>query len=48
MFGQTCTADVDENGKVINLVYYGHDFRRWYHMNKTEIERDEKIDSIIK
>ena len=48
IFGSTCLADVDEDGNVLSYVYYSHDFRRWYHINQTEIERDEKIDSIIK
>jgi len=41
MFGQTCLM---EDGK---FVYYYHDFRIWYHINQTQIERDEKIDSVI-
>ena len=48
MLGSTCLADVDENGNVVSYVYYSHDFRRWNHINQVEIERDEKIDSIIK
>ena len=42
--------DINEliNGKVLNYVYYGHDFRKWYHINQTVIEREEKINSIIK
>ncbi len=47
MFGSTCTADVDENGKVINYVYYIHDFRGWYHLNEKQIVRDEKLNKII-
>jgi len=47
MFGSTCLADVDEDGKPINFIYYYHDFRGWYHQNQKQIERDEKIDNII-
>jgi len=48
MFGSTCLADVDEDGNVVSYVYYYHDFRGWYHQNQAQIERDEKINSIIK
>lgn len=47
MFGSTCYADVDEENQVINYVYYIWDFKRWYHINKTQIEREEKLDIII-
>ena len=46
MMGQTCQAEVDEDGKVKEFIYYSHDFRRWYNMNKQAIERDIKIDQI--
>lgn len=46
MFGQTCLADTDDDGKIKEYIYYSHDFRRWYHMNQTQIERDLKINSI--
>jgi hypothetical protein len=46
MFGQTCLADTDENGNVKEFIYYSHDFRRWYHLNQTQIERDLKINII--
>ena len=46
MIGQTCQAEVDEDGKVKEFIYYSHDFRRWYNMNKQAIERDIKIDQI--
>jgi hypothetical protein len=42
MFGSTCYIQDDE------FVYYSHDFRKWYHRNQREIERDDKINSIIK
>ena len=48
MMGQTCQAEVDENGKVKEFIYYSHDFRMWYHMNQEAIERDIKIDQVIK
>lgn len=41
IFGQTCLMEDGE------FVYYSHDFRRWYNQNKEQIERDEKINSII-
>jgi len=47
MFGSTMGADVDENGKVLNYVYYRIDFRYWYWENEDIIKRDEKIDTII-
>jgi hypothetical protein len=42
MLGQTCLIANDE------FIFYSSDFRRWYNINKLEIERDEKINSIIK
>ncbi len=42
MFGQTCMFEDGE------FVYYSHDFRRWYHMNQKVINRNDKIDNIIK
>lgn len=47
MFGSACTADVDENGKVVNYVYYIQDFRKWYELNQKQIVRDEKINNIF-
>lgn len=47
IFGSTCLADFDEDGKVKELVYYSHDFREWYHQNQKEIERDLKINQVI-
>jgi hypothetical protein len=44
--GQTCQAETNEDGSVKEFIYYSHDFRRWYHMNKQAIERDIKIDQI--
>ena len=49
MMGQTCQAETNEDGTAIKeFIYYSHDFRRWYHMNKQAIERDIKIDQVIK
>jgi len=48
MMGQTCQAEIDEDGKVKEFIYYSHDFRRWYHQNEESIERDIKIDQVIK
>lgn len=43
MIGQTCL--LDDNGKEI---VYSHDFRVWYHLNKKAIERNIKIDDVVK
>jgi hypothetical protein len=47
IFGSTCLADTNEDGSV-KLIYYSHDFREWYHVNKEAIERDIKIDNVLK
>lgn len=51
MFGQTCLlyrfADTNTDGSVKEFIYYSHDFRRWYQMNQSQIERDLKINNII-
>lgn len=47
MFGKTCLADTDENGNIKEFIYYSHDFRRWYRINQTQIERDLKINKVI-
>ena len=47
MVSQTYTVETNENGER-EFVYYSHDFRRWYHMNQKAIERDIKIDQVIK
>lgn len=47
MFGQTCQADVDEDGNIKEFIYYGCDFRIWYHQNKEAIERDIKINDVL-
>ena len=48
MFGSTCLADLNEDGSIKEFIYYSHDFRQWYNKNKKAIERDEKINKIIK
>ena len=47
MMGQTCLVEDNEYG-VREFVYYSHDFRRWYHMNQQSIERDIKIENVLK
>ena len=46
MMGSTCSAEVDEDGKVKEFIYYACDFRSWYFQNKDAIERDIKIDQV--
>ena len=48
MFGSTCLADLNKDGSIKEFIYYSHDFRQWYNKNKKVIERDEKINKIIK
>lgn len=48
IFGSTCLADLNEDGSVKEFIYYSHDFRQWYNKNKKIIEREEKINEIIK
>ena len=48
MMGQTCQAETNEDGSVKEFIYYFYDFSRWYYMNKEAIERDIKIDQVIK
>ena len=47
IFGSTCLADVDEDGNVIELIYYACDFRAWYFKNRVAIERDIKINNVV-
>lgn len=44
MTGQTYYRDPITN----EAMYYTFDFRRWYYQNRIQIERDVKIDDIIK
>lgn len=46
MMGQTCQAEMNEDGTVKEFIYYACDFREWYFQNKEAIERDIKIDQI--
>jgi len=48
MFGSTCSAEVDDDGNIKEHIYYACDFRGWYFKNKESIERDIKINNIIK
>ena len=48
MMGQTCQAETNEDGSVKEFIYYACDFRIWYFQNKEVIERDIKIDQVIK
>lgn len=48
MIGQACQAETNEDGTVKEFIYYACDFRAWYHENKEAIERDIKIDKILK
>lgn len=48
MFGQTCCAETNEDGSIKEFIYYACDFRNWYNQNKTEIERDIKIEETLK
>jgi hypothetical protein len=48
MLGSTCTAEVNEDGTVKELIYYACDFRAWYFQNQQAIERDIKINDVVK
>ena len=48
MLGSACLAETNEDGSVKEFIYYNIDFRQWYNINKAAIERDERIDKIIK
>lgn len=48
MMGSTCMADVDQHGNVKDFIYYACDFRSWYYKNQKEIERELKINDILK
>lgn len=47
IMGQACYAETKEDG-TREFIYYSHDFRRWYHDNQVAIERDIKIDNVLK
>jgi len=46
--GQTCSGIFNEDGTLKEYLYYQEDFSRWYRINKLKIERDLKINEIIK
>jgi hypothetical protein len=48
MMGQTCQAETNEDGSIKEFIYYFHDFSRWYYMNQQAIERDIKINDVLK
>ena len=49
MFGQTCCAEYEEDGKTIKeFIYYACDFRIWYNQNRVSIERDINIEDTLK
>ena len=48
MIGSAHIADYNEDGSIKEFVYYSIDFRAWYRQNKKAIERDIKVDDIIK
>lgn len=48
IFGQTCQAEMNEDGTVKDFIYYSHDFRFWYHQNQEAIEREIKIENVLK
>jgi hypothetical protein len=48
MMGSTCQAETNEDGTIKEFIYYACDFRGWYFQNKEAIERDIKIDNVLK
>jgi hypothetical protein len=38
----------NEDGSIKEFIYYFHDFSRWYYMNQQAIERDIKINDVLK
>lgn len=48
IFGQTCQAEMNEDGTVKEFIYYSQDFRIWYHQNQDAIERNIKIENVLK
>lgn len=48
IFGQTCQAELNEDGSIKDFIYYSHDFRFWYHQNQDAIERNIKIENLLK
>lgn len=48
IFGQTCQAEMNKDGTVKEFIYYSQDFRIWYHQNQDAIEREIKIENVLK
>ena len=48
MMGQACQVETNEDGSIKEFIYYFHDFSRWYYMNQQTIERDIKINDVLK
>jgi hypothetical protein len=48
MFGSTCLVELNSDESFKEFIYYSWDFKRWYNQNKIEIERDKKINKIIR
>lgn len=48
MMGQTCCAEMNDDGSIKEFIYYACDFRIWYSQNREVIERDIKIDETLK
>jgi len=51
MVGSTCQAETDNEGKIVQFIYYNRDFRNWYNSNEALVkayERESKIDSLLK
>jgi len=46
MFGKTCAIEHLEDGSS-QFVFYWEDFKYWYLDNKSQIERDIKINTIL-
>jgi hypothetical protein len=46
MWGKTCAIEHLEDGSC-QFVYYWEDFKYWYLDNKSQIERDIKINTIL-
>ena len=48
IMGSTCQAETNEDGTIKEFIYYACDFRGWYFQNKEAIERDIKINNVLK
>lgn len=45
--GNTCSAELNEDGTLKEYIYYATDFRRWYLINQIAIERDIAMEFIL-